>query len=105
MGVTKVHTTDETTNVINTYSTKTAIKQANIEYLPELFLFADNTKLCTSPLLEEFGCTGDTIAGYDVTEGTYVPPSNTDEHTNIFLQCMKRPDHVPETAVQDTCTR
>ena len=77
-GVTKGHTTDETTNVITKHSTKTAIEQANIEYLPELFLCTNNTPLRTSPLLEEFGYTGDTIAGDAVTEGTHVPPSNTD---------------------------
>ena len=91
----KGHTTDETTNVVTEHSIKTAIEQASIEYLPELFLCVDNTPLRTSPLLEETGYTGDTIAGDAVTEGTYIPPSNTDEHTKLVLQCMKRLDHVP----------
>ena len=65
---------------------------------------ADNTPLRTSPLLEEFDYTGNTITGDEVTAGTYIPFPNTDKHTKLFLERMKRPDHVPETIVKDIFT-
>ena len=34
-GVTKVHTTDASTNVVTEHTTKAAIEQANIDYLPD----------------------------------------------------------------------
>jgi len=61
----------------------------------------DNTPLSQSPLLEAFGYTGDTAAGDVVTAGTYIQPSETDEYTKLFLKCMKRPNHVPESAIPD----
>ena len=55
------------------YTTKHEIEQADIEYLPELFLYADNTPLQSSPLLDDFGYTGDTLTDDEVTAGTYTP--------------------------------
>ena len=77
------------------HTTQSAIEQANIEYLPALYLCVDDTSLRTLPLLEEFEYTGDTIAGDEVTAGTYIPPPQTNEYTQLFLKGLKRPDHVP----------
>ena len=54
-GVTKFHTADASTNGATEHTTKEAIEQANVVYLPELFLYADYIPLRISPLLEEFG--------------------------------------------------
>ena len=69
-------------------------------YLPELFLCGDDTPLQSSPLLAEFGYTGNTCAGDEVTAGTYIPPPDTDEYAKLLLKCVKRPSHVPETTIK-----
>ena len=92
---------DPITNITSNCTTKNEVEKAIIGYLPELFLCADNTPLRSSPLVQEFGYMGDTTAGDEVTAGTYVPPHDTDEYTKLFLKCMKRPDHVPESAIVD----
>ena len=89
------------TNETRTCTTKQEMEMANTSYLPELFLCGDNTPLHTSPLLNAFGHTGDTTTGDEVTAGTYIPPSDTDEYTQLFLKYMKRLDHIPESAIHD----
>ena len=90
---------DPITNITSNCSTENEVEKANIGYLPELFLCADNTLLLSSPLVEGFNYTGDTTVGDEVTAGTYVPLHDTDEYTKSFLKCMKRQDHVPESSI------
>ena len=70
------------------YTTKHEIEHVIIEYLSEIFLCADNPQLQSFPLLDEFCYACDTLAGDKVTVGTYISPLGTDEHTQLFLQCM-----------------
>ena len=73
---------------------KEDIEAANKEYLPELFLCADNTPLRKPYMVTNFGYTGDTVAGDAVTAGTFSPPDNTDEYTTLLLRCLKRLDQL-----------
>ena len=100
-GVTQVETMDPLTNESHTCTSKQEVEAAHIKYLPELFLCGDETPLRQNPLLKAFGYRGDTVRGDEVTAGTYIPPPDTDEYTKLFLKCMKRPDHVPESAIPD----
>ena len=100
-GVTLVEIVDPLTNEPHTCTSKQEVEAAHIKYLPELFLCGDETPLRQNSLLQAFGYTGDTVAGDEVTAGTYIPPPDTDEYTKLFLKCMKRPDHVPESAIPD----
>ena len=100
-GVKQVQMVDHITNITSNCTTKNEVEKVNNGYLPALFMCADNTHLRSSPLVEEFGYTGDTTAGDEVTAGTYVPPHATDEYTKLFLKCMKRPDHVPESSIAE----
>ena len=62
-------------------------------------------------MIAEFGYTGDTTAGDEVTEGTYIPPTNTDKYTKLFLSCLSRPDNIQDNMIptkfstQDYVTR
>jgi len=96
-----VQTMNPVTNEPHNCTTKQEVEAANIGYLPELFLCGDNTPLRQSTLLEAFGYTGDTAVGDTVTVGTYISPSETDKYTKLFLKCMKRLNHVPESAISD----
>ena len=49
--------------------------------------------------MEDFGYTGDTLTGDEIREGNYIPPQGTDEHTHLFLRCLKRPSHVPDGTI------
>jgi len=75
---------DPVTNETHNCTTKQEVEAANISYLPDFFLCGDNTPLRTSPLLDDFGYTGDMAAGNEVTSDTYIPPSDTDEYTHFF---------------------
>ena len=61
-------------------------------------------KQLSSLLLNNFGYTGDIIAGDEVTAGIYIPPPDTDEHINFFLKCMQHPKHVPDATIIDSFT-
>lgn len=80
------------------HNTKSAIEEADIKYFPEISLCADDSPLRLSPLLNDLGYIGDTIAG------TYIPHPTTNEHTKLFLQYIKRPANVLEIIVKDTFT-
>ena len=77
-------TIDPITSEVTEYTNKNDIEHADIPYLSESFLCADDAPLRSSPLLNNFGYKGDAIAEDDVTAGTYVPPPDTDDHTNLF---------------------
>ena len=100
-GVTKVTKVDPITEEVTEYTSRKDVEQANLEHLPELYLSADDTPLRQPPLLDEFGYTGDTKAGDEVTAGTYIPPEGTDEYTKLFLKCARRPAHVPDLTISD----
>ena len=80
-------------SLVTSLRIKTDIEQANIKYLPELLLCADDTPLWKPDMITEFSYTGDTIAGDKVIEGNYIPPVDTDERTNLFLLCICQPTH------------
>ena len=65
---------------------------------------ADNTPLQIPPLLDDFGYTCNTIAGGVVTESTYVPPPESNDHTKNFLNCMRCPAYVNDSTIDDTFT-
>ena len=96
IGVTQAQQSDAITKKVIHYTTKHENEQENIEYLPGIILFVYNTPIQSSPLLDECGYTGDTLAVDEMTAGTYIPPLDTNKHTKMFLQCVKRPAHVPE---------
>ena len=100
-GVTQVQTLDPVTNEPHNCTTKKEVEAVNVGYLPELFLCGDNTPLRQSLFLEAFGYTGDMAEGDSVTAGTYIPPREADEYTKLFLKCMKRPNHIPESTTPD----
>lgn len=99
-GVTQVNVTDPSTKVVKECTTHLDILHAKIQYLPELFLCADNTPLLYFTLLNDFGFAGDTISGDESTAGIYIyiyiPAPDTDEHTITYFKCMKRHDHITE---------
>ena len=99
--VTKVTKVDPITEEVTEYTSRKEVEQANLVHLPELYLSADDTTLRQPPLLDEFGYTGDTKAGDEVTTGTYIPPEGTDEYTKLFLKCSRRPAHVPDLKISD----
>ena len=100
-GVTKVTKVDSTTGDIIECTTRKEVEKANLAHLPELFLCADDTPLRSSSLLEEFGYTGNTQAGDEVTEGTYIPTHSIDEYTKLFLKYTRQPAHVSDLTISD----
>lgn len=78
---------------------KYEIEQADIEYRPELVLCADDTPSRQPDMVAEFGYTGDTHSEDKVTDGTYIPPPNTDEYTSLFLSCIHRPAHIKNNII------
>ena len=103
-GVTIVTKVDPLTDELIECTTRKEVETSNLEYLPELFLCADNTSVHSSPLLEDFGYTGNTKSGDEVTDGTYIPPQGTDEYTKLFLRCARRPAHVLDLTISDRFT-
>ena len=95
---------DPLTDELIECTTRKEVETANLEYLPELFICANDTPLRLSPLLEDFGYTGDTKAGDEVTAGTYIPPQGTDEYTKLFLKCARQPAHVADLTISDRFT-
>ena len=85
-GVTHINTIDPETNEVVEHTKKEDIEGEHIKYLPELFSCAHNTPLRTSPLLDTFRYTSNTLVGHAVTAYNYESPVNTDEHTKIFLK-------------------
>ena len=96
---------DPLTDEFTECTTKTEVEAANLEYLPELFICANDTPLHLSPLLDDFGYNGDTKASDEVTAGTYIPPQGTDEYTKLFLKCARQLAHVATLTVSDRFTR
>lgn len=84
-GVTRADLVDPRTAEITSLRKKQDIEQANIKHLPELFLCANDTPLRQPNMIAEFGYTGDTTTGVEVTEGVYIPPPTTDEYTIIVV--------------------
>jgi len=103
-GVTKVTKVNPDTDEIIELTDRKDVEREHLKHLPELFLCADDTPLRSPPLLNEFGYTGDTAAGDQVTAGTYIPPEGTDEYTKLFLKCAQRPAHVPDNTISDRFT-
>ena len=103
-GVIRVTKVDPLTYELVECTTRKEVETANLEYLPELFLCANDKPLRLSPLLEDFGYTDDTKSGDEVTAGTYIPPQGTDEYTKLFLKCVCRPAHVPDLTISDRFT-
>ena len=80
---------DPLTDKLIECTTRKEVETAKLEYPPELFFCANDSPLRSSPLLEEFGYTGDTKSGDEVTDGTYILPQGTDEYTKLFFKCAR----------------
>ena len=91
---------DTVTGEIRTWTTREDVENANLQYLPSLLLSANDTPLRTAPLVNIIGYTGDTIAGEQITEGTFETPSCVDKYTKLFLQCLKKGDNVKDGEIQ-----
>ena len=46
--------------------------------------------MCNRPLFELLGCNADTAAGAQISEGTFVPPPETNPATIIILKEIAR---------------
>ena len=103
-GVAQMNTINPITSEVIEHTNYNDIEHTHIQYLPGLFLYADDPLLRSSPSLNDFGYTGDAIAGDEITARTYVPLPDTDEYTKLFLKCIQCPKHVPDATVSNYFT-
>ena len=87
--ITRSTVIDTSIGEIRTWARREDVENANLQYLPSLLLSATDTPLCTAPLVNMIGYTGDTVAGDQITEGTFETPSCVDKYTKLFLHCLK----------------
>ncbi|CAB9501614.1 expressed unknown protein [Seminavis robusta] len=85
-GVTKVeHNNRECT-------TREEIESTLLQVNKDKYHSSEITPYLQSPLIDEFGTKGGTVASSAVLNGTYLPPIGTDPDTSLLLQHLRRPD-------------